>query len=185
MNYGNLGYNNSIFTGERDIKDGTIYSVGAGRERVKVGVDAEREQELLQSITAMQETLDSWRPKMIEHGYIKIEKSAEETARELAEEQLRIAQEQAEQYRQQAELREREFQKQAQQQAEINQALLKAISGIQTQLGEVNTNGRINGYGVESSIDEIGSDSKENRKVTRGSKTSTSTGKTNSSGKSK
>lgn len=159
MNYGNLSYNNSIFTGDID-KDGTIYSVGAGRERLKVGIDAQREQDLLQTITEMQETLENWKPKMIEHGYIKIQKSPEEIARDIADEQIKIAKEQAAQ------------------QAQINQALLQAITTLQNQIGEMKNNGRINGHSVEFSSEQIGENSGENRQKPTRSKASNRTRKT-------
>lgn len=165
--YGNIGYSNTIFTGERDIKDGTIYSVGTGRERIKVGVDLEREQELLQANSDMQDTLDNWREILIQNGLLKMPKTPEEIAREAAEQQLALARDQA------------------QQQASINQALLDAISGIQNQIGELKNNGGTNGYSVEPSVEQVGSDSQEDREVAGGSKASPRARKTNTGTKPK
>lgn len=172
MNYGNLGYNNSIFTGDID-KDGTIYSVGAGRERLKVGIDIQREQELLQAVNDMQETLENWKPKMIEHGYIQIPLTPEQIAQETANEQLRLMQQQS--------------QGQAQLIATQNEAMGKMMSLLQAmeeKIGGV-SNGRDNGYSTGTGNDEIGSDSQENRKVTGGTKVSPTARKTTVSAKSK
>lgn len=155
MAYGNLAYNNSIFTGDID-KDGTIYSVGTGRERVKVGIDAQREQELLSAMSEMQETLDNWRNVLIENGLLKVPKTAEELAAETAAEQMQF------------------MQRQAQEQAAINQALLKAIEGLNHTVEELKNNERIDG--IDSPIADIPSankrteDSENNGKKPRTSK---------------
>jgi hypothetical protein len=71
-------------------EDGTIYETNGGRARSAVGVDLQREGELLKTISDMQETLDNWYPKMVEHGYIVPEKTAADIAREQAAEQAEI-----------------------------------------------------------------------------------------------
>lgn len=163
MVYGNPSYNNSIFTADLD-KDGTIYSIGTGRERIKVGVDAEKEQEYLRTISDMQEPLDNYYQKLIEIRQYLIDryddrdmvsqlaafaprKSPEEIAQETAQEQMRLAQEQAAQ------------------QAKINQALLEAINHsnetitqLSEQVKELRANGN-GGYVVESGDEQNGRDS--------------------------
>lgn len=144
---------NSIFTGDRDT-DGTIYSIGVGRERLKVGIDFQREQELLNAIGEMQETLDNWREVLIKNGLLDIPKTAEELQAEAAAEQMQF------------------MQKQAQEQAEINQALLKAIEGLNQKVEGLN-NERDNGIN-NGSIGKNGHDIKTSRKTTGAGKISNS-----------
>lgn len=168
MNYGSPNYSNSIFTADLD-KDGTIYSIGTGRERVKVGIDMEKEQELLQTISEMQIPLENYFQKLIEIRKYLIEvyddkdmvsqlsafapqKSPEEIAKEAANEQIRVVQETAA-----AQLRL--AQEQAAQQAKVNQELLQAIQGLKYELGELKTNGTSR-YADELSNEQVGNDSK-------------------------
>lgn len=82
--------------------NGDIYEmVGLNKNR-KLGIDIGRERELQQEIASWAEQLkerdeiiESWRPKMILHGYIEVPKTPEEIAQEAAAEQVRIAQAQA------------------------------------------------------------------------------------------
>lgn len=165
MNYRGMNYDNSIFTAELE-KDGTIYSIGTGRDKAKIGIDNQREQELLKTIGEMQDTLDNWREILIQNGLIKIPRTPEEIAREAAEEQLTLAREQAAQ------------------QAEINSALLQAITGLQNQIGELKNN-ELNGYSIEPSVIESGQNIEQDRKVAGGTKASATTRKANTSAKSK
>lgn len=164
MNYGNLGYNNSIFTGDID-KDGTIYSVGTGRERVRVGIDAQREQELLSAMGEMQETLDNWREVLIKNGLLEIPKTAEQLQAEAAAQQIQYMQEQAAE------------------QASINQALLRAIEGLNNTVEELKNNGNANRDDSsildKSSTIERPKDSKNNGKKPGTNKVGTGTGQKN------
>lgn len=102
-----MEYGQNIFTaiiGE----DGTIYEATTGRKRQPVGVDIQREQELLKQIGEMQDVIDNYYGKLVELGAIVPPKSAEDIARE-----------------------------QAAQQALINERLLEAISGLQAELGAI------------------------------------------------
>lgn len=179
MSYGNLGYNNSIFTGDLD-KDGTIYSIGTGRERIKVGVDIEKEQEYVRTISDMQEPLDSYYQKLIEIRQYLIDeyddkvmvnqlsafaprKTPEEIAQEAASEQMRLAQEQAAQ------------------QAEINQALLQAINSLKNEIGELKDNGNSR-YVDEPSNEQNGINSENNRSTPKSSKSSSTAGTKNVTG---
>jgi len=99
--------------------DGTIYSFISGRKGQVIGVDLQREQELLTQIGEMESVLENYYQKLVELGVIVPEKTPEQIAKEAAEEQLRIVQEQAEE------------------QAKINQALLSAIQGLQAEITEI------------------------------------------------
>ena len=116
----------NIFTGMID-ESGTIYEASTGRKRQPVGIDSQREQELLDQINQMQSVIDNYYEKLVSLGEIVPPKSAEEIARE-----------------------------QASQQAEINQRLLEAISGLQAELSEikgVKANGNA-GYSAEPSAEQ-------------------------------
>lgn len=152
-----MAYGENLFTGMID-ESGQIWDMATGRKGRPVGIDAQREQELLQQITDMQETLDSWRPKMIEHGYIQIPKTPEE----IAEEQLRMAREQAAQ------------------QAEINQALLAAITSLRSQIGELKNHER-SGRSNEPCDKPIGQTGQVPRKVTGTGKKRDDAGQKNAS----
>jgi cell division septum initiation protein DivIVA len=108
----------NLFYGVIDT-DGTIYEMRGHRRGERVGVDVQRVNEFEDQIAEMQGVLDSWYPKMVEHGYIKIEKTAEQIARDAAEEQLQIIKEQSEQ------------------QNQINLKLLEAIHGLQAELSDI------------------------------------------------
>lgn len=105
-------------------QNGLIRDMSAGRRGEIVGCDYQREEEYKQTIAEMQETLDNYFGKLVELGAIEIPKSPEAIAQEAAEEQLRMAQEQAKQ------------------QAEINQALLGAIEKLSNKVEELEANGR-------------------------------------------
>jgi len=152
------GYPENIFTGMID-EQGFIWEAGTGRKRQVIGIDAQKEQEYQQTISQMQETLDNYREKLIELGVIQVPKTPEE----LASEQLRIAQEQSEQ------------------QAEINKALLEAISGLQSQIKEMKNNGNV-GSSSEFSGDADGQNSQDIGKVSTGNKRSDNTRKKGTSG---
>jgi len=101
---------------------GTIYQTDSGRKRTAIGVDLQRENELLEQISDMQEVLDNYYQKLVELGAIVPEKSPEEIARETADRQLELAREQAEQ------------------QAEINSKLLNAIGALQSEIADMKQN---------------------------------------------
>lgn len=145
----------NIFTGAID-RDGTIYQANM-RNKTKIGIDSEREQELLNQMSEMQATLDNYYGKLVELGEIKVPKSAEE----IAAEQLRMAQEQAEQ------------------QAMINQQLLEAIGSLNAEVRElkgVTENGMDRQY-TGTSGNAIGSDSEINRAKPAASKSRNTTRK--------
>ena len=79
----------NIFTGMIDT-DGTIYEAGTGRKRQKIGVDSQREEELVKQIAEMQEVLESYYNKLVELGEIVPPKTAEQIALEQAEQQREI-----------------------------------------------------------------------------------------------
>jgi len=112
-------YNNqdNVFVSVIDT-DGTIYQYNSGRKGAAVGVDRQREEELLKQIEDMSEVINRQMEKLIEHGIVEKPRSAEDIAREAAEEQLQIAREQATK------------------QAEINETLLKAVQSLTS---EINT----------------------------------------------
>jgi len=97
----------NLFTGMIDM-NGDIYNAGTSRQRMKIGIDTKREEDLLSQMTEMQERLDQYYAKLVELGVIVPQKTPEEIAQE-----------------------------QATQQAMINQKLLEAISGLQAELGEL------------------------------------------------
>lgn len=133
-----MAYGNDFFTGAIDEK-GDILVVSATRDYKKVGIDLRREEELLQQITEMSETLDNWRGVLIENGLLKVPKTPEEIAQE-----------------------------QAAQQAQINQALLEAISELKSELGALKNGASGNGNAV--SVQPVGQDRTGNRKAPGGSK---------------
>lgn len=133
------GYADNIFTAIID-EQGDIYEASTGRKRQKVGVDSQREQDLLNQMSEMQGVIENYYNRLVELGEIAVPKSAEQIAQE-----------------------------QAQQQAEINQALLEAISGLQLEIKELRANGD-DRNGNADSIQPIGQDSQGNRKTARGNK---------------
>ena len=77
-------------------KNGTIWSI-TGRERGIVGIDTQRETELIKEKSDIEETLQQYYDRLVELKEIIPEKTPEELAREVAEEQLRLSKEQSEQ----------------------------------------------------------------------------------------
>src|SRR5919108_5441268 len=105
-----MSYEQNIFTAIID-QEGTIYAAGTGRQRQVVGIDTQKEQEYLNTISSMQETIDNYYNKLVELGVINPPKTPEQIALE-----------------------------QAAQQAEINAKLLEAINGLHMRMEEL-TNG--------------------------------------------
>lgn len=99
--------NANIFTGMIDL-NGDIYQASVGRNRQKIGIDIQKESELLKQIEEMQSVIDNYYDKLVELGEIIPVKSVEQIAME-----------------QQAE------------QKEINLALLDAISSLQNEIKEL------------------------------------------------
>ena len=130
----------NVFTGIINMS-GDIFEMNGYRQGNKVGIDAEKENEYIKQIAEMQTVIDNYFDKLVELGAIVPPKSAEQ----IAAEQLAIAQEQAAQ------------------QAEINQSLLKAISGLQAQIEEMKNNGNARNNNVGGG-DNSGKDSAENGK---------------------
>lgn len=128
----------NIFTAIID-EQGVIWEAGTGRKRQAVGIDAQKEQEYQAQISEMQGVIDNYYNRLVELGEINPPKSADQIAQE-----------------------------QAAQQAEINQALLEAISSLKSELGELRNGDSRNSN--ESSINPIQQDSQNNRKAPRGSK---------------
>lgn len=139
------GYADNVFTGIID-QDGYIYKMNGYRKGPVIGVDTEKEQEYQKTIADMTETLDSYYAKLVQLGVIQLPKTPED----IAAEQLRLAQEQAAE------------------QAQINQALLEAISSLKSEMGELK-NG-ITRSCDESSVNSIGENSASDRKIPAGSK---------------
>lgn len=83
------GYADNIFTAIID-ENGDIYEASTGRKRQKVGVDSQREQELLGQIIEIQERLDNYYDKLVELGIIALPKGAEQIAQEAAEQQTAL-----------------------------------------------------------------------------------------------
>lgn len=156
-----MSYGENIFTGMID-ENGIIWDMATGRKRQAIGVDAQKEQEYIQTISEMQETLDNWREILLENKLLNIPKTPEEIAREAAEEQLRMVQEQAAE------------------QAEINKSLLEAINNLNLEIKELknneydgNSSTRINKISKEQSTDNI----TNNKPQPGASKVSTGTGR--------
>lgn len=97
----------NLFTGMLDL-DGTIYTANMRSNRTKIGIDTEREQELLNQINEQEEIIKNYYDKLVSLGVIEIPKTPEQ-----------IAQEQAEQ------------------QAIINQQLLEAIGALNAEIKEL------------------------------------------------
>jgi len=118
MDYRNQHDHAQPWVGITDL-DGTIYAYNSGRKGQAIGVDLQREKELLSQIGDMQDVIENYYSKLVELGAIVPEKSPEQVAKEAAEEQLRIAREQSEQ------------------QAIVNQALLDAVSSLKAEIAEI------------------------------------------------
>lgn len=141
----------NIFTGMIDL-DGNIYNASMRNNRVKIGVDAEREQELLNQIEEMQGVIDNYYQKLVDLGAIIPPKTPEQ-----------IAQEQAEQ------------------QSLINQQLLEAIGSLQAELKEMKSNGN-DGSSITVGNEQQGENRKNSRTVTKAGRGSSDTSKKDSSG---
>ena len=98
-----MPYNENVFTGII-AEDGTICD--AGRNRREIGIDKQRESELLEQIRQQQERLDEYYDKLVEVGVITPPKTPEQL-----------------------------LQEQAVQQQEINAALLEAIGQLKEEMG--------------------------------------------------
>lgn len=156
-----MAYGENIFSGMID-ENGVIWDIATGRKRQAIGVDSQKEQEYIHTITEMQETLDNWREILLENKLLKIPKTPEEIAQEAAAEQLRITQEQAAQ------------------QSEINKSLLDAINNLNLEIRELKNNGNdgIGSTGInQDSTEQSANDSASNKPKSRTSKVSTSTGR--------
>lgn len=166
--------------------NGDIYEmVGLNKNR-KLGIDIGRERELLQMIQERDEqikehieVLDSWRPKMILHGYIEIPKTPEEIAQEAAAEQIRIAQAQADRQikiaQENARKQDEFIQAQAQamyQQTQAMTAMMSVIAKLDTKLGGVTNepNGNISPVDDEPSPKQRSEDSPKSGKKPGASK---------------
>lgn len=101
--------------------DGVIYQYNANRKGPAVGVDLQREGELLKQIDDMQEVIEKYRDKLVENGIITLPKSPEEIAREAAEAQL-------------AEMR-----KQNEQNAKIQAQMLETMKSLQAEITALKT----------------------------------------------
>lgn len=142
-------------------RDGNIRDMSAGRRGDIVGVDYQREDEYKRTISEMQETLDNYYTKLVEIGAITIPKTPEEIAREAAAEQLRIAQDQA------------------QQQSQINQALMNAIENLSSEVKGLKANGSRNRDVDGSCGKQISNYSQSDGSLGKTSKSSASTGPKN------
>jgi hypothetical protein len=120
----------NIFTGIVNL-EGDIHEFNGYRMGAKIGIDNQRESELIHQITEMQECLDAQYTKLVEHGIIVPPKTAEQ----LAAEQLLLAQETAAE------------------QSKINSELLKAINGLQTQISALQVKGAVENEFVEHGVD--------------------------------
>lgn len=140
-----MPYGDNIFTGILD-ENGTIWEAGTGRKRQIIGVDTQREQELLGRISEIQERLDQYYNKLVEVGVITPPKSPEQIAQETAA-----------------------------QQTAINQALLDAVNSLKSEIRELKCGGTV-GNGDELSDEPVRQDSKGSRKVAPRSKGRNATG---------
>ena len=71
-------------------RDGTIMTAGLGREQQKIGIDSQREAELLNEIQSLDARLKEYYERLVELGDIVPPKSAEQIAYEQAAEQAKI-----------------------------------------------------------------------------------------------
>lgn len=148
----------NLFTGVLEL-DGTIYTASTRNNRRKIGIDSQREEELLRQINEQEEIIKNYYDKLVEIGIITPPKTSEE----IAAEQLRLAQEQAEQ------------------QALINQSLLEAISGLQSQIKEMTNNGDVRSSS-EFSGNTDGQNIKDTGKISTGNKRGDISGKKSAAG---
>jgi hypothetical protein len=144
-----MSYEQNIFTAIID-QEGTIYAAGTGRQRQVVGIDTQKEQEYLNTISSMQETIDNYYNKLVELGVINPPKTPEQIALE-----------------------------QAAQQAEINAKLLDAINGLQMRMEELTNGNDRNGFAgsgntIGQNSESIGQKSAGSQKRNRERKEDTS-----------
>lgn len=74
-------YGQNVFTGVID-DNGVIWDFVGGRKNVQVGIDAQKEKELLLEIDELKEITDNYYNKLVELGVITPPKTAEEIANE-------------------------------------------------------------------------------------------------------
>ena len=144
----------NVFTGLIS-ENGDIYNANYRGARDKIGIDNERESELLKLIEEQEEIIKNYYEKLVDLGVITPKKSAEEIAMEQAIEQARI-----------------------------NQQLLEAIGALNAEIKELkgagkNVNDR---YGVESCGKSDEQNSADNGKKPTTSKGSSGTRKKGTSG---
>ena len=108
-------------------KDGRIFEVSSGRKGQLVGIDRQREEELLAQISDMQAVIDNYYAKLVDLGEIIPPKSPDEIAKEAAEAQLELLK---------CQIGEQNRLSKAQQneQSQINAALLDAVRGLTSKI---------------------------------------------------
>lgn len=79
----------NLFTGYIE-KDGSIYVANIRGNQTKVGIDVQRESELLAHIDEITTVMTEYRDKLIELGVLKLPKTPEELAQEQANQQAMI-----------------------------------------------------------------------------------------------
>lgn len=147
----------NIFSGMID-SDGNIFSANTRNNGTKIGIDAQREKELLDQISEQEDIIKNYYDKLVELGVIEIPKTPEELAQE-----------------------------QAEQQAMINQQLLEAIGTLNAEIKELKSNEYSRNANENSGI-EIGNNCEDDREKPATGKKRTESGKANNSasnGKSK
>ena len=77
-------YGQNVFTGVID-ESGVIWDFIGGRKNKQVGIDSQKESELLAEIEELKEITDNYYNKLVELGVITPPKTAEEIAREQME----------------------------------------------------------------------------------------------------
>jgi hypothetical protein len=117
-------------------KDGVIYQNVSGRKGAAVGIDLQREGKLLEQIEKMQDIIDNYYNKLVEVGVIVPPKTAEEVAKEAADEQLRI------------------FREQAEEQSKINNTVLDALKALRSEIAEIKKGGAENAENSKGSSNE-------------------------------
>lgn len=170
-----MSYADNIFTGEID-ENGVIWEVSTGRKRQVVGIDTQKEQEYQQAITEMQETIDNYYAKLVEIGVIKPPKTAEEIAREAAEQQ-QIAMKQTVETMKGMQDEINEFKS-------IGTVMMQVVDTMKVMQGEIKELKNIGyaGNGVGHGSRTIGQDSSSNWEAPRRSKKSIGDGEPNITG---
>ena len=87
--YGQNPYGSNIFSGIID-QEGNIFEINGYRKGQKIGVDTQRENELLKQIDEITGITDSYRDRLVELGVIQMPKTPEQIATEQANEQQKI-----------------------------------------------------------------------------------------------